>query len=158
MSFYELNTIQLWTALSSNQITSPYLGAVCAADQLPKNPIQFPKLFVVNTQTSEKPGEHWISFFLPENKIVEFFDPLGKTPQHYNNSFENFLLYQSVNYLISTCPVQSPDSSACGYFSLFYLALRCNGSSMEQVLSCLDLNKLEENTNVVVNFVNQFYS
>lgn len=157
MSFYELNTIQLWTALSSNSITSPYLGKVCAADELPQTLIQYPKLFIVNTQNSNKAGQHWVSFFFGENKIPEFFDPLGKTPQHYHKSFEHFLIRHGDSYLINNCPVQSPNSSACGYFNLFYLALRCNGNSMEQVLSSLDLTNLEQNTNVVVNFVNYFY-
>ena len=157
MLSYELNTAELYSFLSYNETTSPYLGAVCAADQLPPLHIQNPKLFIVNTQTSDLPGSHWVCFFLSEKGPPEFFDSLGQTPQYYQENFENFLVNHGYNYLINSCPVQSPNSTACGYFCLFYAYLRCRGYSFENIMSKFSVLHLENNTDLVIKYVNYYY-
>ena len=53
-----------------------YYGGVVPKDLLPCSPMK-PSFYIVNQDTSEKVGSHWIVMFQLDNKISEYFDPLG---------------------------------------------------------------------------------
>ena len=160
MSLFELNTLEIRSALYSNQLTFSYVGQVCAANQLVAITPQKPKLFVVNTQNSNQIGEHWVCFYVPENGPSEFFDSLGKHPSHYHQSFEDFLVNNTnyrQSYLHNIKAVQSQNSRACGFFVLFYCALRCDGFSFRDIMSFFDKKNLDNSTELCVQFVKYNY-
>ena len=94
--------------------------------QLNTEDTHFPKAYVVNTDDSRQPGQHWVSFYRPTPGVVEYFDSYG-LPPHYLN-FQSELdrmgwCYQEVN----TICLQSEDSTVCGLYCLYYLTHRVRG-------------------------------
>ena len=68
-----MNTLQLNHILKSSRITKKDLYGVLARDQLPEY-IPYPKHFIINTEESSEPGEHWLALYYDKNGICNFFD------------------------------------------------------------------------------------
>lgn len=90
---------------------------------------------VFNTDTSNGPGEHWVSFFLDMiNRTVCFFDSSGDEPQEPVKRLLKKIEKQSKEM---KCPVKvvinkkqfQYDNSSCGIYSLFFIITRLNGKS-----------------------------
>lgn len=101
-----------------------FLG-VYAADELPNlnsSKTSYPCCYVVNTDPSSEPGEHWVAFYheTPHHP-VEFFDSFGNPPSAYlfNREF-TFFLHNEKRF-------QVYNSSVCGYYVVFYLYCRMKG-------------------------------
>ena len=56
-----MNTKQLWTALTLNEVTNPYFDGVYSIDTLLDIEIK-PELIICNTEPSDQAGEHWVLF------------------------------------------------------------------------------------------------
>ena len=153
MSSYQLNTLDLYKFLRSNAITRCKLGNVCAVDELDPIDFQKPALYVLNTAPSNSNGRHWVCIFIPEHSPPEFFDPLGKKPDYYHIKFENFLINRGPGYYHNMTPFQSIHSTACGYFCLYYGAMRCAEVSFRDVVNTFDFDDLQANDNTVIRFV-----
>ncbi len=62
-----MNTSQIASILSGDPFVGPRFGGVCSADTLPDS-FAKPRLFVVNTDTSDGKGVHWIAQYFPTEK------------------------------------------------------------------------------------------
>ena len=80
--------------------------AITSADRLPKSRIQRPKTLVLNTDPSNRPGEHWVCFYFPEIGPAEFFDSLGHSPEYYHRNFQSLLIVNGPEYLHHTRRIQ----------------------------------------------------
>ena len=77
--------------MNSKQLYDMLLGypvTICTADQLK---IQRGRFFISNTDTSQGPGEHWVTFYFPKRGPFDFFDYLGHMPEDYGVGFEKIL-------------------------------------------------------------------
>ena len=89
------------------------------------------------------------------NTAIEWFDPLGRSPEYYNSSFLKYVTRNyKTNYLTNVCPVQSSSSIACGYFCLFVADKRCMNMSYKCVMDMFSIDNLSDNEKMVVNYVN----
>ena len=113
---------------------------VFARDQLPTNIENYPYGFIVNTDTGNLPGRHWLAFYYTSEDISEFFDSYGHSPEHF--PFESSL--------------QGRTSDVCGQYSLYYLLDRCRGVSMKTIVDQFGNNK-EENDTFVHNFISNTF-
>ena len=59
---------------------------VYPANKIPKLR-SLPALIVCNTDTSSRPGEHWIVIYVDENYIGEYFDSMGRFPTKLPKTF-----------------------------------------------------------------------
>jgi hypothetical protein len=85
-------TSELRMALHLDSCTKHHVGGVCAVDQLPLSNISnLPKIFIVNTDTHDLPGTHWVCIYIPHDGPIEFFDSLGHHPAFYSKLFEKFI-------------------------------------------------------------------
>lgn len=97
-------------------------GGTVARNRIPKPPRK-PIAFVVNTDSIEEPGEHWVTILLLPNEKGEYFDPFGFPPlikdiqMYLNEHCSNGLTYNSRT-------VQHCDSHKCGEFCVAFLNLR----------------------------------
>ena len=57
-----MNTFELQKILFSDSITRNYFIGVYSRDQLPIIK-DYPSCFILNTDTSDKPGEHWLAIY-----------------------------------------------------------------------------------------------
>jgi hypothetical protein len=114
-------------------------------DLIPNNITKRPVSLIVNTDTSDKPGEHWVAIYLNENGSGEYFDSYGLPPL-----FDEFYFF-----LNTTCPLgwaynkitlQCLSCITCGHYCVLYLKLRNLGYSYCDFISLFsyDLNKNDE--------------
>ena len=104
-----------------------YIG-VFPFDYFPNQRLQAPSnsfYFVFNTDSSSKPGTHWLACYydLPSNTL-EFFDSYAQTPNFYN-----LTLPKNLTQEINQTPLQSEFSTVCGQYCIYYLVSRLSGKS-----------------------------
>jgi hypothetical protein len=79
-----------------------------------------PGAFVINTDTSNKPGEHWLAIFYNAYKQFEFFDSYGLPPSIYGLRGCDFVRRNEQR-------VQGMDTKSCGYHCIYYITQRVAG-------------------------------
>lgn len=128
--------------LESDNRVQPRFRGVFPADRLPLRIHRYPACLVVNTDTSRGPGKHWVAFYFDSHKTGEFWDSFGHPPEHYHISFHTFLLRNSRRRKVNQNRLQNNYSDVCGHYCIYFLAHRCVGYSMNQILSRFTLNTL----------------
>lgn len=56
-----MNTLETWSALSTNKYTKNYFKGVFSLDKIPKFITRRPATLVVNTDKASQPGTHWLA-------------------------------------------------------------------------------------------------
>ena len=115
-----------------------------ACDQLENLALNhFPCTLVVNTDTLNQPGSHWLVIRISKTKI-EMFDSLGliyenKLPLPILVFIQRFAVSRSFKF---NKRVQPDSSVLCGFYSLFYIFLRrfCSFRKI-QLMFCDDFVK-----------------
>lgn len=74
-----MNTIELTSIVRNRIINGTDFLGVLACDQLPKHGVyKYPAMFIVNTQPSNMPGEHWLYCgYTTKHRQGYFFDSFG---------------------------------------------------------------------------------
>ena len=76
-----MNTNEISEYLNRNLICSKMFYGVYPANKIPKLS-SLPAFIVCNTDTSSRPGEHWIVLYVDENRRGEYFDSMGRFPRN----------------------------------------------------------------------------
>ena len=142
--------------ITSSLNCSPNFIGCYAEDQVENLKItSFPCFLIVNIDSSELPGSHWIGLGVFQNKI-EIFDPLGFNIFNWSRipcGLLNFLHTLSVSKTVVVNPrIQSDESNLCGLFSIFYVLKRAKQSFVE-VFEPFDLKNLEMNDCILFNLL-----
>ena len=129
-----MNTFQLNSALSEfnqNSLNKHTVG-VLAANKLPISKMSRPSAIIANTDEGHLPGTHWISFYLPEQGPVEYFDSYGLQPfsPHHIRFLE-----KNKPWIFSNKELQDQYSNVCGMYSLLFLCTRMKGHTLQQFLN-----------------------
>ena len=114
----------------------------------------FPSFLIVNIDSSEMKGSHWIAIGIFQEKI-EIFDPLGfdifnwsQVPCH----LLDFLHRLSVTRRVQTAPrLQSDSSYLCGFYTIFYVIAR-QFLSFEHLFKCFCTKLLSRNDKILYDF------
>ena len=90
-------------------------------------------VFIVNSETSEKSGEHWLLVYVYYDSVV-FIDSFGKHLTFYN--LEN-TLYRIKNKLefLNEIQLQSSYSNLCGEYCTFFAFNLCREKSLTNILN-----------------------
>ena len=64
--------------MMSHPIIKTYFGGVLSNDTLPTSAINTPRIYIVNMQNSNQPGDHWIVIWI--DTIPEYFNSLAEKP------------------------------------------------------------------------------
>ena len=145
-----MNTQQLWFALSTNSQTKKFFDGVYAYDT-GRDMVNEPSLIIVNTDPSNKPGQHWLLLFFHGGKC-QFFDSLGHEIEHYPKLLK-FVHIFTDRILYSGKRIQPNNTSVCGQYCLFYAYYCCKGFPMMNIL-----DKFYECTaKEILTFVNKKY-
>ena len=91
-----MNTIQIEEILIK-LIKVGKFGGVRASDCLPWQEEDATKYFVINTDPSHMPGQHWVALYL--GQTPEFFDSLGMSPTCYDKDLDLLLINYGPNYI-----------------------------------------------------------
>ena len=76
--------------------------------------------FIVNTDTSNLPGQHWIAVYINQSEI-QVFDPLGF---YYPALLVNTLMRMNTNVVFNRIRCQPPNTTICGQCCLLWLAVK----------------------------------
>lgn len=156
MMSFNLSTEELEKFLYSDILLYHNTEGVFAIDKIP-NKNKYKKCFIINSDPSFLPGQHWIAIFLPSNGLPEFFDSFGKSPSSYSESLLNFLLDQnSKGFIYNYKKIQSSESSTCGLFCLYFLYYRIRGYSFTEILKRFGKN-LSQNDLIVIDLYYKHY-
>jgi hypothetical protein len=144
-----MNTVELLRCIKND----PNLGKLCmgvfAVDKLP-TPTAFPCCLIQNLDTSKQKGSHWTAIYIDHDRYGFYFDSYGNCP---TKTIERYLKRNCYDYMHNGKLVQGIYSSCCGQHCLFCLFHKANGKSFEEIIDSYS-NDLEENDNLVTEFVN----
>ena len=107
-------------------LKSTFVG-VFAKDEIPNTPLR-PMAIIVNTDSSSKPGTHWMAVFLFRNGGGEFFDSYGRYPVPKIERYLNKHASRGWSYNLRA--VQSRISTLCGAYCLLNLQARNSNKTL----------------------------
>jgi hypothetical protein len=145
-------TSELIELLKKDKYSRKSFCGVIPYDKLPIKKIRRPCSFIINTQKSTEPGEHWIAIYLPKKGKIEFFDSYGLKPT-IDKIYKMFFL-NGKYYIHNKKTIQGVDSKNCGLFTLFFIYFRARGYSMDQYLKFFSSNKIN-NDMLIKNLFNR---
>ena len=131
-------------------LKDPYIrqhfGGVLAVNEVPVL-LTPDKIYIVNTDPSDKPGRHWFVLY-KSSRFPEHFDPAGLQPV---KDIHNVLVLNGPRYIYNTQRIQHYNSDTCGLFCLFFCYFRCRGYSFVDILNMFYKN-LFLNEIIVIQF------
>ena len=146
-----MDTQQLIDLLKRDKYSKKYFCGVLSIDQIPIRKIKRPCSFIINTQDSSLPGEHWFAIFIPKFGKIEYFDSYGMKPINYQ--VYDLILMNGKKFLYNKKAIQSSDSENCGKFCIFYIYFRSRNYSMIDIQKFFISNKIT-NDLFITKFIN----
>jgi len=104
--------------------TIPGFIGVFPLDKMPLHIGRAPKSLIVNTDTSNLEGKHWIAISYEQGGIIHAFDPLGFYYPPLLVSKLHSMPYQHVIY--NRKMIQNPFAPTCGPHCIAFLKSRVN--------------------------------
>lgn len=127
-----MNTEQIDCTLRSDPLTRrTYLGCFpinCIPDVSSKNAAAF----VLNSDPSDMPGEHWVCINICDSMAV-FFDSFALPPSIYSDTLHE-LVYDKPNVWVNQTRLQSGESNLCGQYCIYALRALAEGLSPNRLL------------------------
>ena len=150
-----MNTLQLSRCISEDPILRVQCSGVFALDEIPKVIAGVPDCFIVNLDTRKEPGSHWIALFIDHDRNGEYFDSYGRMPG--KRTIREFLDKNCNSWSWNDKNLQSPYSSACGQYCIFFLFHRVRGNTMYDCVKKFG-SEMEQNDVFVTSFLNENFS
>ena len=148
MSWLSNHTIKDKILRNGDNATRKAFYDVLSIDDLPAYIPRYPIFIVVNTQSHNLPGQHWIVVFIDKDKRGEVFDSLALPPSILLSRWMNRF---SRSWRMNTLSFQHPLSGTCGGFVIYYILHRLKVSRLDDITRTLS-RKLYENDERIVSF------
>ena len=121
---------------------------MCCADDLPAHVGARPRTFIVNTDTCDLGGSHWVTFHFPLVGPAELFDSLGNAPETYNRRFANVLIVNGPEYYYCSSQIQPDDTDTCGLYYLYYFKRGHRGMKFPDIVKDFSTVDLKETSTI----------
>ena len=108
---------------------------MCCADQLPARVESRAQSFIVNTDSCDREGTHWVAFHFPKERPAEFFDSFGRAPETYHRRFRNVLIANGPQYKFNTVRFQPEDGDTCGFYCVHFVKYRYRNFTLEGIMN-----------------------
>ena len=109
-------------------------------DYLPRKLHRLPALFIINTNTSNLPGQHWKAVCISTQHTGEVFDslamPVSLRLQQWMNMFTK-------NWTFTTVILQNPLSPTCGGYVLYFVMTRLKRKSLAACIRSFKANLMD---------------
>jgi hypothetical protein len=149
-----MNSQQLRRILHSDEFTSLLNPTVKSLDEFLSTDLTFPSMCVVNFDTSNQPGSHWVAVNLTETGVAEYFDSYGDMKP--NIQIESKLKI-AASFKKSTLVFQG-FSTVCGQYCLVFLLLRARNYSYKDIMSkLLSVDSTQERDAAINEVINMLY-
>ena len=110
-------------------------ATVCCDDQLPARVQNRAQSFVVNTDSCDREGAHWVAFHFPIEGPAEFFDSFGRAPETYHPWIRSMLIANGPQYKFNTVRVQPEDGDTCGLYCVHFIKYRYRNFTVEDIVN-----------------------
>ena len=121
MSWLSDNEILSCIKRNADQATLTSFQGVYPIDALPHAVNAYPFFMIVNTQSHNLPGEHWIAVFIGSNRRGEIFDslalPLSNLLVKWMNTF-------CISFKKNPLTYQHYSSARCGAYAVYFVLNR----------------------------------
>ena len=127
---------------------------VCCADQLPVRVQNRAQSFVVNTDSCDREGTHWVVFHFPKEGPAELFDSFEQAPETSHPCFRSVLIANGTQYKFNTVRVHPEDGDTCGLYCVHFVKYRYRNFTLEDIVnefSARDPKTIEAELNFVYN-------
>ena len=142
-----MNSKQLITILKGDPYVGPMFRGVYPINLLP---VIKDGAYVINTAPDTHPGLHWVALLVQGNSI-EYFDSYGGDPSPKLRRWAG-----TKKWVSNPIPLQSPFTSVCGQYCVFYLLQRARGIDLTTILMDFDAN-VDGNDKLVYEFVEDHF-
>ena len=127
-----------------------YLGSIYSRDRLPDQ-IKKKECGIINLDSIEGEGTHWVCYRNIDKQMVEYFDPFGLIMPH---EIHHYLTTSGKKVIFSHDEIQNRNTVLCGYWCLYYLIERQKGKSILDVIHHEDFD--HDNSDFIkVYFINR---
>lgn len=151
----EARNIEKICKVLDRQIAKGYLGTF-AIDTIPYFEVRPGRWCVVNTHPLAKMGEHWVALFYDKKGGAEYFCSYGRPPKARFMKILKKIF--PPNYKRNLIQLQSPNTTVCGQYCIYYLYYRSRGKSMKWIQNKFSKVNLMENDRKVRKFVLEKYN
>ena len=129
-----MNNFQIDLMLYSNPFSGPLFGGTAPWDIFAEKyatDASDKRLFVVNTHSSDEPGEHWVAVWRPPHSATShFFDSYGFTVDFYPRIRAALLADRLRPDIVSLAEtLQHPSTDVCGDYCVAYCIAMAKGVS-----------------------------
>lgn len=138
---------ELINNVNRNKFTKKNFCGVKALDELPRKRISSVCNFIVNTNRSDQPGEHWIAIHVPKTGRIEYFDSYGLPPYH--TEFYKFFKLNRRKFVFNNHRIQSDQSQKCGKFALYFIYFRARNRHLNKFSRLFNKKNLIENDRII---------
>jgi hypothetical protein len=145
-----MNTGQLLKCVRSDPTLNSQCDGVYPVNRIP-TPEGYPVCVIVNLDPHNKPGSHWIAIHIDQEGFGVFFDSYGRRPE--KKQIKSYLQQNCRDWTTSGRAVQSPFSSTCGQYCVYFLYHRVRGRTVGDILGDFG-EDLEENDTKVTAWLN----
>ncbi|MGN6671133.1 MAG: hypothetical protein ACTHJ4_06310 [Candidatus Nucleicultricaceae bacterium] len=119
--------------MTRNSLTRKAYVGCFAADQIPKLRSPMPQCMVVNLDTSDGVGTHWVGIYIQSPKEADYFDSFAEWPSTSEHIRHFLKQFEKINK--SSKSLQSERSSACGKHVIYFLCRRCQGWPLKRIIA-----------------------
>ena len=81
---------------------------------------------VFNTDSHDKPEQHWLAIDKPSDGFLDFFDFVGMPPYYYRFS---------TSFVYSFISLQSLSSALCGNYTIYFIYYRSHRFTFNKIIS-----------------------
>ena len=149
-----MNTLEIEGLLSRHPQASRLFAGVFPRDLLPRKIVPGSKcIFIINTDKSNRSGEHWVAVYFEGNGQAQYFDPLGLPPLV--GDIENFIARNCEMFVYNNRHIQNFLSSSCGLYVVYFAQQKSLGVSFSKLLSVFHTTNLYRNDLIVWRLVQQ---
>ena len=112
---------------------APHFAGVFASDLLPKRPVRDrPQGYIVNLDTRDEPGTHWIAVWTTPKDECWVMDSFGMPLHRYEPpNFWDWLTTHYERFEMNQYAFQTIDSQACGLYALMFLVHCSVGGNLD---------------------------
>jgi len=133
----------------------PFFKGAFSADTIPTFSPKSLNAFIVNTDVSSKPGDHWVAFVIDEQDNCIYFDSFGI--QIICLSMLEALDRMAIPYYKYNCKeIQPLHSENCGWYAIAYIISFCFKIPYDDFLDLFSESDKRNNDIICYEFISKF--
>lgn len=134
-----MDTQQIDISIRNYPSTKGRFLGVFSSDQIPTK-LSADTCFVANTDPKDRPGKHWVAFYISPIKRVYYFDAFGLPP--YIPSFKHFMRLSQFKASYNRKQLQRSKAQTCGPHCVYFLQETCRTRLPQHTVRLMSRNRI----------------